>query len=106
MTFNRGKLRKLSILCRKRDNNICRLCVNEFPTSELDCHHIDPKSIKPSKAYDLDNSIALCSECHLKVVHSSDDNHKQFRVIFLRWVRRKANREFNKRFQYRVDRSR
>lgn len=96
-------LSKWSIYVRVRDKYICRMCLNtDIPRRLLHAHHIDRKVDHPEIALHLNNGICLCSDCHLAVVHSTHKNHKQFRVIFKRWVRRVAQEEFEQSYQDRL----
>ncbi len=49
----------------ERDEWICQKCES---TEKLECHHIDPVSLEPLYANDLDSCITLCKECH-KGIH-------------------------------------
>jgi len=49
---------------RKRDEYVCQHCNHDFYPHECDAHHIMPKAKFPQYAYDLDNGITLCKECH------------------------------------------
>jgi len=54
---------------KKRDNYTCQGC--GAVGVELHAHHIEPKSQNPIMAYDLDNGVSYCSECH-SLAHSQD----------------------------------
>jgi hypothetical protein len=86
-----------------RDNFICQMCEEKGDSRRLlHSHHIERQADKPELAVDLDNGVCLCEKCHLAIVHSTHKNHKKFRVIFKRWVRRKANMEFQEKYQNRL----
>lgn len=55
------QLRKIVL---DRDNNECQICGNK---EKLNCHHINPVSISPIEAADIDNCITVCEGCHLKI---------------------------------------
>jgi hypothetical protein len=69
---------------------------------KMHAHHIDRQHDHPELAVDLNNGVCLCGDCHLRVVHSTVKHHKTFRVIFKRWVRRKANKEFEDAYQHKL----
>jgi predicted HNH restriction endonuclease len=102
-------LAKWSRIVRIRDGHVCWMC-EEDSTKEtstltrrvMHAHHLDPKHLYPEKALDLNNGICLCNRCHLEVVHTTVKSHKKYRVIFKRHVRRKAYREFNEQYQYKL----
>ena len=97
-------LQRWAYYIKKRDGNICKLCLNECTEeNEAECHHICPQSERPDLALELENGVVLCESCHLAIVHSSKSNHNQFKSMFLRWTRRKANKLFNQSIQPRLD---
>jgi len=126
ITLNRYKLRKWSRLIRIRDNFTCYLCETKFDSRDakhargnLDAHHIYPKAIynqdKDEKyaqyPYDLNNGISICricdrrkdpGPCHQSIVHTSRHSWKKWTCMFKRWVNRKANKEFNEKYQDRI----
>jgi 5-methylcytosine-specific restriction endonuclease McrA len=51
-------------LTLKRDDHECQKCGSK---KNLHVHHMDPKSLCPMFADDVDSCITLCVECHLKV---------------------------------------
>ena len=67
-----------------------------------EAHHIKVKVVHPEFAYDLDNGVTLCWRCHRDVVHSTRLLWKVYRSIFVRAMRRVANRKFNEKNQGRV----
>jgi 5-methylcytosine-specific restriction endonuclease McrA len=67
-----------------------------------EAHHIEAKEFKPHLALDLDNGILLCRRCHRGVVHSTNMNYKEFRIIFKRYNRRVAVSQFNRDNQHLV----
>lgn len=68
VSFNddRVKLRKWGKEIKKRDNLMCQIC---YTSNNLHAHHIKPKSLFPDLAYDIDNGITLCDNCHYEVHH-------------------------------------
>ena len=58
---------------RKRDNRTCQLCMaKESRKVALYVHHIVPISIDETKAFDMDNLICLCFDCHYKKAHAGN----------------------------------
>lgn len=55
-------------LVKEQDNYTCQICGCK---TTLQAHHIIPVAINPLLAEDLDNSICLCKQCHIKV-HNGD----------------------------------
>jgi hypothetical protein len=53
------KLWKMALM--DRDNSTCQLCGS---TKDLHAHHRTPISVDPSKAFDIENGIIVCSVCH------------------------------------------
>lgn len=104
--FSDYKIAKWSRIVRIRDNHTCVMCKESAETRSdihaMHAHHIDRQVDKPELAVNLNNGVCLCANCHLAIVHSTHKNHRQFRVIFKRWVRRKANREFEEKYQYKL----
>lgn len=49
---------------KKLDNNICKNCSSK---NNLHAHHIQPKSLFPKLALELDNGITLCKNCHSEI---------------------------------------
>lgn len=57
------KVRKIAL---ERDNYLCQDCVeNKSISNASEVHHIKPLDVG-GEAYDLDNLISLCHECHMK----------------------------------------
>lgn len=48
-----------------QQGNWCRCCGARPPNAELHIDHIVPRSIDPSKAWDLSNLQVLCKECNI-----------------------------------------
>lgn len=74
--------RRLRNMVFKRDNNKCVNCGRErehdyllrpdlhrqkFTTFSLHCHHIISVIENPDLAYDIDNCITLCEDCHKEI---------------------------------------
>jgi 5-methylcytosine-specific restriction endonuclease McrA len=96
-------LAKWSRYIRIRDNFICQMCLEKATSKrKIQAHHLDRKYDCPEKALDLNNGVSLCETCHLRIVHSTHKNHKQFRVIFKRVVSWKRNEEFERKYQDRL----
>ena len=102
MDFNTYRLRKWSNYIRIRDGKICQCCLNKYETRDLQAHHIKPKKDYPEFAYDLDNGITLCRDCHLGVIHSDDRNVRRFNMFFYPYMRRLAVKDFNDNYQSRI----
>lgn len=52
----------------KRDGGFCNRCwvlLNIMETSQLQVHHIKPRSEHPELMYDPDNLITVCKTCNL-----------------------------------------
>lgn len=60
---NEARLWRKAVLAR--DGYACQGCGSD---EGLEAHHIKPWALFPGDRFDLDNGIALCTECH-KVVH-------------------------------------
>jgi len=56
----------------------CEICGK---TEDLHSHHIEPKSIAPKLAYDIENGMCLCRECHYGKGHSGDCSTGNLAVI-------------------------
>ncbi len=64
--FSSTRLYKWGIKIKK--NNKCDICSS---TTQLEAHHIYPKSIHPTLAYEKSNGVCLCKKHHKKL-------HKNF----------------------------
>ncbi len=95
-------LRKWSRYARIRDRKICKLCDNLCPTNYSQAHHIFPKAVYPQLAYQLWNSICLCTACHLGVIHSSPENESRMRVLFWAYMQSNEVTDFNTTYQYKL----
>ena len=107
MNFNEYQLSKWRRLALVRDGRIagvdqgyCCMCIETKETSEIEMHHIYPKSLHPEKAYLLDNAISLCLMCHQGIVHSERNNKdlgnwRFFVPAFRYYQRLAAVRDFN-----------
>lgn len=67
---------------RKRAKHMCEIC-NE--KKQLKVHHINPIKISPLEAYDLENLIVLCHDCHMNYGHGS----KECSTGYLAYCKRK-----------------
>lgn len=63
--FCDARLISWSKAVRERDEYVCQHCNHDFYPHECHAHHIVPKAKFPQYAYDLDNGITLCKECHI-----------------------------------------
>lgn len=102
MEFNTYRLRKWRNIVIIRDGFICQHCLNKFASRDLHAHHIYLKSEEPDIAYNLDNGIAICRDCHLGVIHSDPRNESRFRIHFKCHMRKTAVKAFNRKYQYKV----
>ena len=62
-----GKDRYAKTIVKKRDNDTCQKCGyhnDEFRGSAVDVDHILPKKNYPDLAYDINNMVTLCPNCH------------------------------------------
>ena len=104
MELDLYKLNRWSRLVRLRDKGKCFMCGETSNIFKMAAHHIypkgDPRYIE--KAYDLNNGITLCWNCHRKVVHSSWTNWRKFGIMFKQYIKRKGVREFNARKKEKV----
>ena len=62
MQEEKGNYRKLREKVFQRDGYICRKSKQEYPTDELDIHHIIPKT--QGGASSMDNVETLSKKCH------------------------------------------
>ena len=60
---------------KERDEYVCQHCNHDFYPHECDAHHIMPKAKFPQYAYDLNNGITLCKECHIYEHKHYRSNH-------------------------------
>ena len=69
-TVDRGydsRWRRLSERIR-RSNPLCEECLNNNRvTASVDVHHIIPIKDRPDLKYDMNNLVALCRACHVKI---------------------------------------
>lgn len=105
-------LNRWSRIVRIRDGHKCFLCEetadkksSTVEDRKMHSHHIDLKSLFPEKAYNLDNGICLCNRCHYEIVHTTEKSHKKLRVVFKRHVNRKKYKEFNKKWQHKLNKA-
>ena len=69
---NTNAWKKKSRNIRERDNYMCQACLNgigflperRITTNNLQVHHIIPLKKDRNKAFDSDNLITLCEQCH------------------------------------------
>ena len=80
------KLRKWSLLVRKRDNFTCVSCGS---ISYTHAHHMVSKYYRPKYAYVINNGITLCKSCHLgdggvhdKTLAPKNSLIKRLKIIF------------------------
>jgi len=64
MFYTSGKWKRLSKLCKDRDNCACQRCFNYFPYEKLRAHHIFFRADGGEDV--LENLITLCNPCHKK----------------------------------------
>jgi len=96
-------LRRWSTLVRVRDEFVCYICSEKIvPRCKSQAHHIYPKSLYPEKAYNLDNGVCVCAECHMPRVHSTRKSWRKFTCFFKRYLKRKKNRIFQSDHQHKI----
>ena len=101
---NSYQYERLRYYTKQRDGDRCKLCDNEYiEENECEVHHIYKQVDRPDLALDIDAVICLCENCHLSIVHSSENNHLQFASMFKKWINRKANKLYNQSIQPRLD---
>lgn len=76
-TYRHGVPIPLKLEIIKRDQNTCRLCLNECAENTSQVHHIIP--VSAGGIDDAKNLVVLCSDCHV-YVHKTD--WKQFQNDF------------------------
>ncbi len=64
--FSAGLLKLWAEEVKTRDGYMCQVCGSE---DSPQAHHIKPKSTNPLMAYDLDNGITVCRDCHMRKFH-------------------------------------
>lgn len=92
--LSKSKLKDWSIKIRGRDSK-CMSCGSE---KNLHAHHIISKFYRPHLAFNLNNGITLCKQCHVGFggVHDKRNPPKNKKIDYLRKVYL-ANRNFKKR---------
>ena len=75
LQFCQNRLITWSKQVRERDEYVCQHCHYDGLPHEMDAHHIVPKAKFPRYAYDLDNGITLCRECHIYQHKHYRSNH-------------------------------
>ena len=78
--FNKVNGQWVQTWCRKnkdfvsdRQNGLCKVCGKPLP-KPFDLHHIVPRHVDISKAFDISNVIAVCPECH-KQLHAKQNTY-------------------------------
>lgn len=52
-------------------NHECQMCKRAGSFSPATCvHHVEELRVKPERALDKTNLVALCDECHYKIHHT------------------------------------
>lgn len=81
--FNRNKLQAWARKVKKSGK--CDCCSSE---ENLEAHHLWSKSRHPTIAYEKDNGVSLCRECHFKfhkefpdIKYISPKKYKMFKTI-------------------------
>ena len=68
--YNSTTWKNIRQIVLKRDNYECQHCkengkvTNQYTVKELDIDHIKPLETHPHLAYELDNLMTLCVNCH------------------------------------------
>lgn len=62
-----------------RDNNECQWCKlnGKVTKNNLVVHHIEELKDNPARAYDYDNLVAICRDCHEKHHDRFQEEHKK-----------------------------
>lgn len=78
--FNKVNGQWVQTWCRKnkdfvsdRQNGLCKVCGKPLP-KPFDLHHIVPRHVDISKAFDISNVIAVCPTCH-KQLHQNQSTY-------------------------------
>lgn len=67
MDYKSGRWLRLRARALSRDHYECQWCAKQGKVVRATTvHHIMPADEYPSKAYDLDNLVSLCRDCHEK----------------------------------------
>lgn len=95
-TLSQSKLRDWSKTIRSRDKK----CMSCGSLKDLHAHHIISKYYRPHLAYNLNNGITLCKQCHVGAggVHDKYNPPKNNKVAYLRKIYL-ANRNRKKRYK-------
>ena len=95
--LSQSKLRDWSLVIRGRDKK----CMSCGSVKDLHAHHIISKYYRPQLAYNLNNGITLCKQCHVGVggVHDKFNPPKNAKIAYLRKVYL-ANRDLKKKRRY------
>lgn len=96
MTSNQRHIKWANAI-KKLCGNRCMLC---HDYKNLDAHHIAPKSTHPNLAFDLNNGIALCHNCHKgnnASVHSLlRTNAKQYQMLMQELLHKRSSLLYTK----------
>lgn len=82
----KAKLAYWSTRVRKKANHTCKKCGS---TKQTEAHHIYPKSIYPKLAFQINNGICLCKQCHRiaeNSIHSSYPLKKLGAMELMEWL--------------------
>ena len=66
----RSEYREWQNQVKERDGHTCRRCGFE---SNLHAHHIKPVKTYPELAFDIDNGLTLCGNCHSLITGREDE---------------------------------
>lgn len=72
-----SELSKWRIAVKRRDGRRCCHCGS---TQDLHAHHIKQRASHPELAYDVENGVTLCKNCHV-------EEHRRLRVVAANGVR-------------------
>lgn len=65
MDYQSARWQRLRVQALARDHHECQWCAAKGKAVRATTvHHILPADRYPDKAYDLDNLVSLCRECH------------------------------------------
>jgi hypothetical protein len=98
-------LRRWSLLVRLRDGFTCYVC-GRVCKKTAQAHHVYAKAVHPEKAYDLDNGVTVCADCHQPRIHAQWTSWRKWTGFFRRYLKYVRVRKFNTENQSKIRRHR